>query len=421
MNTRIRRLLVAIASTACFAADWPQWLGPTRNGHSRETGLLAEWPSGGPRLLWKITGLGDGYGAPAVVGGRVYFLGNTGMDEEFVRALSVEDGKTIWSTRIGKVGNPDQAPAYPASRATPTVEGDRVYAFTSDGDLACLDAASGKVRWKKSVRTEFGGKPGKWAYSESPLLDGNAVIVSPGGSEATLLAVDKRNGKVIWKSAVPGGEDAAYSSAIVVNGGGRKQYVQFLAKGVVGVDAKTGQFLWRYDQTSKGPANIPTPLAEGDLVYSTARSLTSGGLVRLKPAADGGVSAEQVYFERGLPSAIGGAVKVGGTLYGTTGEGLVAADFQTGKVLWKNESVGAGSTLYADGRLYVHGEDGAVALVEASSEAYREKGRFTPPEKPAHPRGAREKSWAYPVVANGRLYLRDLGTVWCYDIRAAAK
>ncbi|MBM3794389.1 MAG: polyvinylalcohol dehydrogenase [Acidobacteria bacterium] len=412
------RLAFAFIATSCIAADWPQWLGPARDGHASrtETGLLNEWPKDGPRMLWRIERLGDGYGAPAVVGGRLYVISNQGMDEENLSALSVEDGKALWRMKLGPVGNPDQAPAYPAARSTPSIDGNLVYAFSSNGDLVCAEIASGKVRWRKSVRDgEFGGVPGKWAYSESPLVDGNAVLVSPGGAQASLLALDKRTGKVIWKSALPGGEAAAYSSAVISIAGGRRQYVQFMSKGVVGVDAKTGELLWRYDETSKGPANIPTPVVSGDYVYSTARSMTAGALVKLNPATG---KAEQVYFERGLPSAIGGAVKVGDTLYGTTSEGLIAADFATGKQRWKNESVGAGSILHAAGRFYVYGEDGAAALVEANPEAYVERGRFTPPGKPAHPRGAREKSWAYPVVANGRLYLRDLGVMWCYDVRA---
>ena len=417
MKPRLILMFLLCSMSWLAAADWPQWLGPSRDSISKETGLLEQWPSEGPKLLWQVDGLGDGYGAPAVVGGRLYLVSNQGLEDETLRAMSVEDGKTIWTLRMGKVGNPDQAPAYPAARSTPTVDGALVYAFSSDGDLVCAEAATGKVKWKKSARQEFGGEPGKWAYSESPLLDGDTVVVTPGGSQATLLALSKKTGKLIWKSAIPGGESAGYSSAIIVNGGGRKQYVQFLSKGVVGVDAKTGAMLWRYDQTSKGPANIPTPVGGDGYVYSTARSMTAGGLVKLSAKPDGGVTAEQVYFERGLPSAIGGSVRVGEYLYGTTGEGLVAAEFLTGKIRWTNASVGAGAVLFAQGHLYVYGEDGPAALVEATPEAYREKGRFTPPGKPAHPRGAREKSWAYPVLANGRLYLRDLGKLWCYDVR----
>jgi len=411
-TSRFLLLFCLVAS----AADWPQWRGPRRNGVSQETGLLKEWPKEGPKLLWQLKDIGEGYATPAVVGGRVFVLSNRGMDNEFVQALSVEDGKPLWTARLGNVGNANQTPPYPMARSTPTVDGELLYAMSSDGDVACLDASSGKVRWQKSVRTEFGGQPGTWAYAESPLLDGDAVVVTPGGSQATMVALNKKTGAVIWKSAVPGGDPAAYASAIVVDGGGRKQYAQFLGKGVVGVDAKTGQFLWRYDQTSKGPANIPSLLARDGFVYSTARSLGAAGLVRLVAAPDG-VAAEQVYFERGLPHSIGGVVLIGEYLYGATSQGLVAAEFATGKVRWQNESIGSGAICYADGRLYVHGENGDLALVEATPDAYGEKGRFTPPAQPEHLRGAREKAWTYPVVANGRLYIRDQGTLWCYNVR----
>jgi outer membrane protein assembly factor BamB len=413
----MKRKLRFLASTlfaAVFAvgADYPQWRGPARDGISTETRLLQQWPASGPRLLWSIQDAGDGYGAVAVAGGRVYFVSNRGMEDEIVQALSVEDGKRLWSARIGKVGNPDQAPSYPSARSTPTIDGDLLYVFGSDGDLACLETATGKIRWQKNVRKDFKGEPGKWAYAESPLVDSDAVIVSPGGPEAGLIAFRKRNGDLLWKSPIPGGEAAGYASAVPIDAGGRRQYVQFLAKGVVGVDAKSGEFLWRYDETSKGPANIPTSLVHGDYVYSTARSLGAAALIRVE-----GGAAKQVYFERGLPSTIGGAVLWKGILYGTTNEGLVAADFATGKVRWKDETLGAGSVLYADNRLFIHCEDGDIALVEATPDAFRQHGRFKPPDQPNHPRGAREKAWAYPVVAGGRLYVRDLGMVWCYDVR----
>ncbi len=398
------------------AADYPQWRGPQRDGTSPETGLLKQWPKDGPRLLWKVTGLGMGYGAPAVSGSRLFVIANEGMDNEFLRALSTEDGKVLWSMRIGSVGSPDQQPAYPSARSTPTVDGNLVYAMGSDGDLVCADTATGKLRWRKSARNDFGGRSHKWAYAESPLIDGAKILMTPGGADATLVALDKKSGEPIWKSQVPGGPAPGYASIISVNAAGRKQYVQFMENGVIGVDAATGQFLWRYNETSKGPANIPTPIGHGNYVYSTARSMGAGGLVELKPDS-GGVKAEQVYFERGLPSAIGGAGLVDGILYGASSGNLVAADFATGKVRWSNESTGDASVAYAEGHLYVYGEDGDLSLVEATPEAYREKGRFTPPAHPAHTRGAREKSWAYPVLANGRLYVRDLDTVWAYDVK----
>lgn len=430
------RLLTTIATLSlCFSAvvvtrpanmgsltsDWPQWRGPARDGISKESGLLKQWPKDGPKLLWQVNNLGDGFSTPAVVGKRIYLMSNRGMENEFVQALSTDDGKLIWTTRVGNVGNPDQDPPFPKARSTPTVDGDFVYALGSDGDLVCLEARSGKIRWQKSLRKDFDGKPGAWAYAESPLIDGDVVVVTPGGPQATMVALNKKTGAVIWKSAVPDGDPAGYASAIVVQAGGRKQYVQFLSKGIVGVDAKTGEFLWRYREVVKGPAQAFTPIARAEYVYGGALSI-GGGLVRLK--SDGkGVAAEQVYFHRDLPNGFGGAVLVGDYLYGArpAGQPLVAVEFTTGKVKWEAvKSIGSGSVAYADGHLYLHGENGDVALVEATSEGYREKGRFSPPNQPKKKQAGQMAEWAfaYPVIANGRLYIRDLGTLWAYDIKA---
>jgi outer membrane protein assembly factor BamB len=412
---------VSVAGTAdksTTSSDWPQWRGPQRSGVSPESGLLKQWPAGGPKLLWQVNDIGDGYSTPAVVGTRIYVMSNRGMENEFVQALSTEDGKPIWTTRVGNVGNPKDI-FYPMARSTPTVDGEFLYALGSDGDLACLETRSGKIRWQKHLQKEFGGKPGIWVYAESPLVDGDVVVVTPGGAEATMLALNKKTGAVIWKSAIPGGENAGYASAIVVQAAGRKQYVQFLSKGIVGVDAKTGQFLWRYAEVVKGMAQMVTPVARDGYVYGGAQSV-GGGLVRLK-SDGGGVVAEQVYFARGLPNSIGGSVLVGDYLYGTAAEGLVAVEFTTGKIKWQAECIGRGSVASADGLLFLHGENGEVALVEATPEAYREKGRFTPPAQPKRKRlgPMPEKAWTYPAIANGRLYIRDLGTLWAYDIKAS--
>ncbi len=409
------------ANIGTSTSDWPQWRGPQRNGISTESGLLQQWSAEGPKLLWQVNDIGDGFSTPAVVGTRIYLMSNRGLENEFVQALSTQDGKPIWTTRVGNVGNPDQNPPYPKARSTPTVDGDFIYALGSDGDLACLETGSGKIQWQKSLRKEFGGQPHEWAYAESPLVDGDVLVVTPGGAQATLVALNKKTGAVIWKSAVPGGDPAGYASAIVVQGGGRKQYVQFLSKGIVGVDAKTGEFLWRYKEVVKGPAQAFTPVARDGYVYGGALSV-GGGLVRLKPEGNG-VAAEQVYFARGLPNGFGGAVLVGDYLYGTemAGAELVAVEFTTGKVMWKAESIGRASVAYADGLLYIRGWNGDVALVEATPEGYREKGRFTSPAQPKHKQAGQysDTAYTYPVIANGRLYIRDLGTLWAYDIKAS--
>jgi outer membrane protein assembly factor BamB len=399
-----------------LAADWPQWRGPERDGISKETGLLQQWPTDGPRLVWQVGELGDGFSTPAIVDDRIYLVSNKGLDDEFVQALDAANGKQVWERRIGKVGNPDQKPSYPGARSTPTIEGDSIYALGSAGDLACLDRSSGEIRWTKNLQTDFGGKPGEWAYSESPLVDGDAVVVTPGGEEATLVALNKNTGDLIWKSQVKGGDEAAYASIVILDVDGTKQYVQFMAKGVVGVDAQTGKYLWRFDKTAaNSPANIATPVVSEGLVY-TGSHFAGGGLIQINKTPEGYV-VEEKYFERKLPTAIGGSVLVNGYLYGTNRTMMTCADFKTGEVKWTQErGMAPASLCYADGRLYLHSENtGEVALVEATPEAYRELGKFTPPGAPDK---GPSKAWAYPAVANGCLYIHDWGTLWCYDVKA---
>lgn len=421
-KTHLRRLALAAAVSALVACanntaadNWPQWRGINRDGISKETGLLQEWPKDGPKMLWSVSNIGSGYSTPAIVGENLYLLSNEGLENESVKALKTKDGSVVWSTRIGNVGNPKQQPSFPAARSTPTVDGDVLFALGSDGDLACIETATGKIQWQKSLRKDFGGKPGTWAYSESPLVDGDTVVCTPGGAEATLVALNKKTGEVLWKTALPEADEAAYASAIVVNIGGVKQYVQILQKGLVGVDAKTGKLLWRYGKpVSAYGANIPTPVAGGDSIYVGSAG-TGGGAIKLN-LKDGAFEVQQMFFAAKYSTAIGGVVKVGDFLYGTAAQTTQCIEFGTGAMKWNDRGQGASSLCYADGRLYLHGEDGSVVLVEPSPEAYKEKGRFNPPDQPKRS-SATEKSWAYPVVANGRLYIRDHNMLWCYDIR----
>jgi outer membrane protein assembly factor BamB len=411
--------LLAAASicliTPALADDWPQWRGPERNGISGETGLLKEWPAEGPPVRWRSKEVGSGYSTPSVVGERIFLLGNEGMENEFVMALAVGDASRLWMTKLGNVGA-NRGPQYPGARSTPTVDETRVYALGSDGDLACLDAATGEVQWRKNLRSDFNGQPGNWAYAESPLIDGDLLICAPGGTEATIVALNKNNGDVVWKSAIPEGDQAAYASTTIAEIGGVKQYIQFLQKGVVGIDAKTGKPLWRYERTARGShANIPTPVAFQDHVYSGAGQ-SGGGLVKLS-ASDGAFTAEQVYFGAKLPTQVGGAVRVGEHLYGTTARALLCVEYLTGNLKWEDRSIAPGSLCYADERLYLHGENGEVALIEATPEAYLERGRFTPANLPDHS-GRNPKAWAYPVIANGHLYIRNQNLLSCYNVKA---
>lgn len=413
---RARLLLTVVGmvmgiGVSAIAADWPQWRGPERDGISQDTGLLKEWPKDGPKVAWQTDKVGNGYSTPSVAAERVYLIGNEGKKKEFVEALGTQDGHQIWVTVIGHVGQ-NLGPQYPGSRGTPTVDGELLYAIGSNGDLDCLEAATGKIVWHKDLRSDFGGMPGNWAYSESPLIDGNVLVCTPGGSEATLVALNKQNGDVIWKSAVPGGDRAAYSSVMSVDVAGTKEYVQFLQKGVVGVDAQTGKFLWRYGKTAQGsPANIPTPVVHDGFLYS-ATGRGGGSLIKLNPGSE---EPTEVYFSKRLPAAIGGSVVVGGSLYGTNSQGLMCVDFKTGHVKWQDRSIGASSIVYADGDLYLHGENNKVALVEASPDGYHKKGEFLPPGGQERA-GSGPKAWQYPAIANGRLYIRDQNKLWCFDI-----
>jgi outer membrane protein assembly factor BamB len=398
-------------------ADWPQWRGPQRNGVSQETGLLKAWPPEGPKLLWQVNDLGNGYSTPSVLGERLFLQSNRDLDNEMVEARDLRDGRLVWSTRLGKVGL-NYGLQYPGARSTPTVDNDLLFALGSAGDLVCLETATGRVLWKKNLHDDFAGRPGNWAYAESPLVDGDVVVCTPGGKSASLVALNKKTGELVWKAVIPGAGEAAYASAIVAEVGGVKQYIQLMGKAVVGVEARTGRLLWRYSATAKSMANIPTPLAHAGYVYTATRQ-GGGGLIKLK-AADGALAAEQVYLSQKLPKGMGGAVQVGDYLYGTTDRGLQCSSFTTGKVLWEDKSVGPGSISCADGLLYVHSENtGTVALVEATPTGYHERGRLTPPGHPDYRKdGSGEKAWLFPVIAHGRLCLRNGGALWCYDIRA---
>jgi outer membrane protein assembly factor BamB len=387
--------------------DWPQWLGARRDGLSRETGLLQEWPRGGPRLLWKTRGLGRGYSTPSVAAGRVFTMGNR-RGKEYVLAFDELTGKRLWATALGPVRS--SGGGFPGPRSTPTVDGEWVYALGLAGDLACLEASTGKRRWQRNLRRRFGGQAGTWGYSESPLVDGDRVVCTPGGRRATLVALRKQTGKTIWRAAVPGGDTAAYSSVVIADAGGRRQYVQFLSGGLVGVSARRGRFLWRYRKPANSTANCCTPVVSGQHVFAASGYDTGGGLVKLSR----GGRARQVYFTRAMKNQHGGMVLVDGHLYGCTDPGLlVCLDFKTGRVRWKSRHPGKGSLAYADGRLYYRNEGGPLILVEANPRRYEERGYLSQPARSG------SRAWPYPVIANGRLYLRDQGVLLCYDVKRA--
>jgi outer membrane protein assembly factor BamB len=558
MNKRIISVLAAgVFLPAALAEDWPQWQGPNRTAHSKESGLLKEWPKKGPSLAWKAKGLGGGDSTPSVANGHIFGMSNRGEDE-MVWALSEKDGKELWAVRI--------TGAFPASwpqskegpSATPTVDGDRLYVMGLAGNVVCLQAADGKIIWQRSLPADFGGRMPMWHFRESPLVDGDKVICTPGGVETTIVALNKLTGETIWKSIVPerageaanrgqnanrpnvietdlllsaldknhdkaisadelaaapsvlltldknqdgklsedelappssgsngqnrrrgfggvirmmkahstmdsnedgvldaaeiknavaalkkidanrdgkltedevgmkhfGPQDtgAAYSSAITIDFGGQRQYVQFLATTVVGVSATDGKLLWRYDKPANGmKLNISTPIYHDGHIFAASAYNAGGGLARLVKKGNGEFAAEEVWFSKSIENHHGGVILHDGAFFGANGGNgggyLACIDFKTGEVLWNERDsdkrrVSKGSVAFADGRIYYRTEEGPIVLIEPSRKEYLERGRFDQPERTSKP------AWAHPVIANGMLYIRDQDTLFCYDVKA---
>jgi outer membrane protein assembly factor BamB len=398
-------LAIAMPATA---ADWPQWQGPERTAMSKETGLLKSWPKDGPPLAWKVKGLGGGYTTPSIAQGKIFGMSYKGNDET-VWALNEKDGKEIWSVKIADKG---KAGYNEGSRCTPTVDGDRLYVLGISSDVLCLDAASGKTLWQKNLKKDYKGQMmSGWGYSESPLIDGDKVIVTPGGKDSTLVALNKKDGALIWKSQVPQGDGAAYSSVIAADVQGVRQYIQFIGRGVVGVAAADGKFLWRYDKPHNGTANISTPIYHDGHVFAASGYGTGGGLVKLTREGTGNFKADEVYFTKQMQNHHGGMVLLDGHIYGNNQGQLACIEFLTGNVKWNERKPGKGSIAYADGHLYYRNEGGPIVLVEANPKEYVEKGRFNQPERSG------KNAWPHPVIANGKLYILDQDVLLCYDIK----
>ena len=396
--------------------DWPQFRGPHRDNISRETGLLKSWPQGGPKLLWTSEDAGIGYSGPAVVGDRIYTMGGDEKND-FVIALDAKSGKKVWSTPIGAYvrNNYGSGP-----RSTPTVDGDRLYALSSAGQLACLKTATGEKVWSASLTSDLGGGRPNWNYCESPLVDGGHVVCTPGGARGTPAALDKNTGKVIWRSTELK-DPAGYSSIVPAAVGGVPQYVQQTMKGIAGVAAKDGRLLWYHRQPKYKVAVIPTPIVSDNLVYATAGYGAGDVLLRLTPGADG-TRAEQLYDETAqgvMDDKHEGVVLVGDHVYGWSDKGgWTCQELKTGKKVWQSNKLGRGSLVSADGMLYCYGEkDGTAVLVEATPEGWQEKGRFTIPRHTQR-REYNSNIWTHPVIANGRLYLRDQELIFCYDVKS---
>ncbi len=414
---------VALATSAVVAADWPQFRGPGCTGICPETGLIQEIPEQGPPLLWQIQGCGTGYSSISIADGRIFTMGDRpdgGDRSQFVIAFDLASQKELWATRVGPKHDD-------GSRCTPTVDNERVYALGTDSDLVCLDAATGALKWQKNLQQDFGGQMmSGWKWSESPLVDDQQVVCTPGVADAALVALDKTTGELIWKCTMPaigeqGKDGAGYTTIVAAEIDGVRQYITILGRGAIGVAAETGQFLWGYNRIANSVANIPTPIVRDNHVFVTTSYKTGSALLKLTRNGDA-FDVEEVYFlgPRDFENHHGGVVLVGDCLYGGDGQNNgtpVCLDFLTGEIKWKAlpwkrkaRANGSAAVLWADGHLWFRYEkDALVALIEATPDEFRVKGTF----KAAVDDGP---SWAHPVIHDGKLYLRANDALMCYDV-----
>jgi outer membrane protein assembly factor BamB len=403
--------LFAYSSSVCLVAadDWPQFRGPNRDGISAEHGLLKDWPAGGPRLVWKATGLGAGYSTVSVVGKKIYTSGDNAATS-LVLALNADDGKQVWAAKLGKPGAPGWG-GFAGPRATPTVDGDLVFTVNQWGEMLCVQAADGKEQWRKDYTKDFAGKLPEWGFAESPLVDGDKVVVTPGGEQGAIVAMNKKTGAVVWRTK--GFVDPAqYSSLIKAEIGGVPQYIQLTMASVVGVAASDGKILWRAPRRGE-TAVIPSPIYDSGFVYVSSGYGIGCNLFKIASSGNN-FTAEQVYANHVMANHHGGVIKVGDYVYGySDSKGWTCQDFKSGEAKWQEkQKFEKGSIAYADGRFYLRLEEkaGTIALIEASPEGYKEHGRFDQPER------SDKHSWPHPVIANGRLYIRDQDLLLCYDV-----
>lgn len=417
---------ISLPLAIAHAEDWLQWRGADRANRSHETGLFETWGQSGPPLAWTAQGIGEGYASVSVKGDFIYTSGND-TDSQFVSAINATDGSIAWTTPIS-TAKPEHG--YQGSRTTPTLDDDRMYVVSSDGRIVCLNIADGNVIWKRDFSEFDGEMMSIWGYSESPLVDGDHVICTPGGRSAVVVALDKRTGKDVWKCALPrfkSGDSGAngrplkdgagYASVVIAQCEGKKIYIQLVGRGLIGIDPDSGRCLWRYKKVANPVANIPTPIVDGDFVFTSTAYNTGSALLKMVKKK-GRTAYEEVYF---LPPKIlqnkhGGMTLVDGHIYCGHGNGSglpICVELATGKIKWgpeRSKGKGEASCIYADGHVIFRREDGTVNLIKANPEAYELVASF----KPDFQQG---KSWAHPVIAGGRLYLREQDKLMCYQLK----
>ena len=437
MKTPLLAACCLLVGSIAHADDWPQFRGPDRTGVSKEKGLLKVWPKAGPALAWTFKDAGLGFSSVAVVKGVVYTLGSDkDFKDEIVIALDEKTGKQLWTAPIGPVFTFKGNKWGDGPRSTPTIDGDRLYALGGQGDLVCVDITSkGKEVWRKNMFKDLQGVPMdgggiNWGYSESPLVDGDLLICTPGGNAGTLAALDKKTGAVRWRSK-DFTEKAPYSSAVVADIQGVRQYIQTGYTGgkaggsVAGIDAKTGNLLWKQSILAADSYLLAaSPVVKGNQVYITSGGAGGCHLIDI----DTKQKATDLYnFKKSklVKNSHGGVVLIGDSIYGhTEPQAWICQDLKTGAENWRERNVlncTSGAITAADGKLYLYTDDGTAGLVEADPKEFNLISSFPIPMKskinPDRATSSQSGIWAHPVVANGRLYLRDQEYIFAFDIR----
>jgi outer membrane protein assembly factor BamB len=402
------------AAGTVVLGQWNQWRGPNRDGKSPDKKLLKEWPDAGPPLLWKYEGVGNGFSSIAISDGLIFTQGQKGGKCQLI-AIQPDGAKEAWNLPFGE-GEPNGAPS---------VSDGMVFAVDSKGNVVAANAKSGEEVWKANFGKDFGGSlMSGWGYSEGPLIDGDRIILTPGGENALMVALDKKTGKVIWKTKTPdlgskGKPGAGYTGAVISNAAGTKQYVNLVGKAVIGVSADKGEVLWSYNAVNNDTANIPTPLVKDDYVFVSTGYGAGAALLQIKKAGKG-LEAKEVYRLEAskFQNHHGGMIIEGDYLYAGTGHNNgfpICLEWKTGDIKWGEErhSKGKGSAaaVWADDHLVFRYQNGIVALIDASPKGYKELGSFTPVHN-------EREAWAHPVVLQGKLYLRSQNVLMCYDVQA---
>ncbi|MEM9281795.1 MAG: PQQ-binding-like beta-propeller repeat protein [Verrucomicrobiota bacterium] len=399
---------------AASGDDWPQFRGADSSGISPSTGLKDSWPDGGPDRLWVYDDAGMGYSGFSVVGGKLFTMG-TRDEDLMVICIDVASGEEVWSTKIGE----DDGDGYNTGwgggpRSTPTVSDGLVFATGPKGTVACLDAATGSVGWTKSLEDDFDGQAGGWGFSASPTVDGENLILAPGGNDAGMVALKKDTGATVWKASDLKPGKAEYATIQIAEINGQRQYIRLFQEELVGVSAEDGSVIWRSEWPGK-TAVIPTPIVSGNQIFITAGYGVGCKLVEI----DSSNNASDVWVNKTMKNHHGGVVKVGDYLYGfSDGAGLICQDWFTGELVWneKGQYTTKGAVHVADGHLYALNEDqGTLSLVPVSSDSYELKGQFDlEPQSPN--RSPKGRIWTHPLAVGGKLFLRDQEFIVCYDV-----